>query len=345
MDFDGSGTLTERYLTNPKALSQFYGQVNASGVPQWFLTDNINSIRQVISTSGTSLDAITYDPYGNIVNQTNAANAPRLLFTGGAYDSLTGTYLDGAREDKPSNGRWLSEDPSGLGPDTNPYRDVGNDPANAIDPSGLHSVTDPARLKEIDRQLADYYGRLRIIEQNVNSGRFTFSVSKTGEIQTNDRRMLEDLIKASVAISSLLLERSQIGGGGSESTDRAQKLNASLTGAFWRQLAAAQLASIKARAMLDAIDPAQLGQGPSAQEMERRVRESERLRSEAWLRWSRGSSAYIFLGPTGHTVTTPNGGTVPTGLIWWFLALGGNAPASGPIAPTPPPPSIYPKGR
>jgi hypothetical protein len=34
-------------------------------------------------------------------------------------------------------GRWLSQDPLGLGPDTNPYRYCGNGPANGSDPSGL----------------------------------------------------------------------------------------------------------------------------------------------------------------------------------------------------------------
>src|SRR5579875_77064 len=68
IDFNGSGQLTERYLTNPKGLSQFYGQVSASGATEWFLTDNLNSVRKVISTSGTSLDAITYDPFGSIVS-------------------------------------------------------------------------------------------------------------------------------------------------------------------------------------------------------------------------------------------------------------------------------------
>jgi hypothetical protein len=31
----------------------------------------------------------------------------------------------------------MSQDPSGLGPDTNPYRYVGNSPTNFVDPSGL----------------------------------------------------------------------------------------------------------------------------------------------------------------------------------------------------------------
>jgi RHS repeat-associated protein len=137
MDFNGSGQLTQRYLTNPKGLSQFYGQVSASGVTQWFLTDNLSSIRQVVSTSGTSLDAITYDPYGNILSQTNAANTPRVGFAGGAVDSLTGNVQFDARPYRPVDGRFESEDPrSFAGGDVNLYRYTGNSPVNRIDPSG-----------------------------------------------------------------------------------------------------------------------------------------------------------------------------------------------------------------
>jgi|GEM_PF-6413592 len=107
LDFNGSGQLTERYLYNPNALSQFYGQVNANGAVQWFLTDNINSIRQVVDSSGNVLDALTYDPYGNIVSQTNAANAPRFLYAGGAYDSITSIDQFGRRYYSSVDGRWL----------------------------------------------------------------------------------------------------------------------------------------------------------------------------------------------------------------------------------------------
>jgi RHS repeat-associated protein len=137
MDFNGSGQLTQRYLTNPNALSQYYGQVSASGTTQWFLTDNLNSIRQVISTSGSSLDAITYDPYGNIISQTNASNAPRMGFAGGVVDSLTGNVQFDARPYSPVDGQFKEQDPLKFAAgDSNLDRYVGNDPTNAIDPTG-----------------------------------------------------------------------------------------------------------------------------------------------------------------------------------------------------------------
>jgi RHS repeat-associated protein len=129
IDFNGSGTLTERYLTNPNALSQLYGQVNGSGTVQWFLTDNINSIREVVSTSGSVLDAITYDPYGNILSQTNSGNAPRFLYAGGTFDQIADTNGFGNRQESPQNGRWTSQDPLGFkAGDTNLYRYVLNAP-------------------------------------------------------------------------------------------------------------------------------------------------------------------------------------------------------------------------
>jgi len=150
LDFNGSGQLTERYLYNPNALSQFYGQVSANGTVQWFLTDNINSIRQVVSASGSVLDLITYDPYGNILSQTNAANAPRFLYAGGAYDSLTGQYQFGRRYYNPADGRWTSQDPLGFkAGDTDLYRYVRNVPTSSTDPNGLCACQQKQRTRKV----------------------------------------------------------------------------------------------------------------------------------------------------------------------------------------------------
>jgi len=137
MVFNGSGTLTERYLTNPNALSQYYGQVSAGSATAWFLTDNLGSIRQVISATGTSLDAITYDPYGNILSQTNSVNAPSVGFAGGTVDSLTGNVQFDARPYGPMIGRFLTTDPLEFAAgDTDLYRYVGNEPTDLVDPTG-----------------------------------------------------------------------------------------------------------------------------------------------------------------------------------------------------------------
>jgi hypothetical protein len=108
MDFNGSGQLQERYLEDPNGLSQFYGQVSASGTTEWYLTDLLGSVRQVVSPSGSVLDAITYDLYGNLVTQTNSSYQPRFGYAGGSLDPLTGDYQFGARYYSPEDGRWKS---------------------------------------------------------------------------------------------------------------------------------------------------------------------------------------------------------------------------------------------
>jgi RHS repeat-associated protein len=61
----------------------------------------------------------------------------RYSFTGREFDTETGLYYFRARYTDPRTGRFLSEDPNGLGGgDHNLYRYVGNSPTNATDPTG-----------------------------------------------------------------------------------------------------------------------------------------------------------------------------------------------------------------
>jgi RHS repeat-associated protein len=84
------------------------------------------------------LDAVIYDPYGNIVTETNASEGDRFKFAGMEYDSVTGLYYDHARYYDAAIGRFVSQDPMGFAAgDTNVYRYVGNAPTDDTDTSGL----------------------------------------------------------------------------------------------------------------------------------------------------------------------------------------------------------------
>ena len=144
-DFNGSGTLTERYVSGPgvvngAAVDELLARTSSGGATAWYLTDKLGSVRDIVSSSGTVLDHVVYDSFGNIVSETNASNGDRFKYAGMEYDSVTGQYYDRARYYNPLTGRFEIQDPKGFGAgDTDLYRYVGNDPANATDPSGMDS--------------------------------------------------------------------------------------------------------------------------------------------------------------------------------------------------------------
>jgi RHS repeat-associated protein len=139
-DFNSSGSLTYRYLYG-NAIDFLLARVDTSGVPTWYLTDNIGSVREDVNTSGTVLDSITYDSYGNILSESNSSNGDRFKFTGREWDSEIGQYFYRARDYAPGIGRFESEDPLAIkGGDLNPYRYAKNLPTILKDPLGLLAI-------------------------------------------------------------------------------------------------------------------------------------------------------------------------------------------------------------
>ena len=135
-DFNSSGTLKMRYLDG-LAVDEVLARTDSSGNTSWYLTDQVGSVVAIASTSAV-LDEIIYDPFGNIVTQTDASEADRFMFAGMEYDSTTGLYYDHARYYDAAIGRFVSQDPMGFAAgDTNLYRYVGNDPTARVDTSGM----------------------------------------------------------------------------------------------------------------------------------------------------------------------------------------------------------------
>jgi RHS repeat-associated protein len=134
--FDGTGTMTHRYLYGP-ALDMILADENAAGQVLWPLTDNLGTVRDLVNSSGVVQDHIQYDSFGQILTQTNAAVDLAFAYTGREYDPETGLYCYRARYYDPQAGQFLSEDPIGFGGmDVNLHRYVGNIATEATDPSG-----------------------------------------------------------------------------------------------------------------------------------------------------------------------------------------------------------------
>jgi RHS repeat-associated protein len=137
MVLNSSGNVTHSYLYGPGA-NQVLADDAGSGNVTWMLADEEGSVRDVINSSGTVLDRIVYDAYGNILSQTSPSNQPRFAFAGMQLDQTTGLYYDNARYYDSSTGQFISQDPSGfIGANTNLYGYVNNDPINLVDPFGL----------------------------------------------------------------------------------------------------------------------------------------------------------------------------------------------------------------
>ena len=141
-DFNSSGNLTMRYLSGPgvvlgAVVDQLLARTTSGETTNWYLDDNLGSVRDIVSTTGVEQDHIVYDSFGNILTETNATNGDRFKFAGMQYDSTTGQYYDNARDYNSALGRFDSEDPLAFAAhDTNLYRYVDNDPVDLTDPSG-----------------------------------------------------------------------------------------------------------------------------------------------------------------------------------------------------------------
>jgi RHS repeat-associated protein len=114
------------------------------GVTYKIITDHLGSPRFVINASdGTIAQRMDYDDFGNVLLDTAPGFTP-FGFAGGLYDSQTKLVRFGARDYDPETGRWTSKDPIGFGGKAwNIYLYTGNNPTNAIDPTGMKDCLPP----------------------------------------------------------------------------------------------------------------------------------------------------------------------------------------------------------
>jgi RHS repeat-associated protein len=109
-----------------------------AGATYYLGYDPVGSLRLVADGSGNVVKRISYDAFGNLLEDTNPGLAVPLGFAGGLHDCDTGLVRFGYRDYDPEVGRWTAKDPIGFGGgDTDLYGYVLNNPVNLIDPSGL----------------------------------------------------------------------------------------------------------------------------------------------------------------------------------------------------------------
>jgi RHS repeat-associated protein len=103
--------------------------------------DGLGSVVRVTNAAGAVTLTRQYDAWGVLQA---GADQPGYAYTGREWDPETGLYYYRARYYDPKGGRFLSDDPIGLGGGLNLYAYVANNPVAFVDPFGLqHSPGGP----------------------------------------------------------------------------------------------------------------------------------------------------------------------------------------------------------
>jgi len=109
-----------------------------AGNTYYLVYDQVGSLRAVTDSAGNIVKALSYDSFGNIVNDTLPSVQLPFAFAGGLYDADTGLTRFGYRDYDAATGKWTAKDPIGFaGGDTSLLNYVGGDPVNFVDPTGL----------------------------------------------------------------------------------------------------------------------------------------------------------------------------------------------------------------
>jgi RHS repeat-associated protein len=144
-----NGQLQARYVWSPAGVDTLVLRDDSSqnnGILDrrlYVQQDALGNVTALLDTSGNVVERYAYAPYGAVtvlnpdfsVRGTSAYNW-NYFFQSKRYDGAVGLYDSRGRAYSPTLMRPLQADPLGLGPDRNDYRWEGNNPTDAIDPSG-----------------------------------------------------------------------------------------------------------------------------------------------------------------------------------------------------------------
>jgi RHS repeat-associated protein len=154
-----TGAVTTRYAYYPGIDQPAY--LVRDGKRYHYLRDHQGSITALVDSTGTPVNRYRYGPYGAPELRQEAV-PQRFAYTGREFEPEYGMYYYRARYYDPMAGRFMSEDPIGLGGGINSYAYVGGDPVNRVDPSGLYAC--PARLSGYRLSPAEW----DLIDQELN---------------------------------------------------------------------------------------------------------------------------------------------------------------------------------
>lgn len=139
-ELDGTQYLVAQYSYYP-GLDQLHA-FNRGGSVSYAQQDVEGNVRYLGTNAINQMRSYTYDESGNLVGGTDWGNLngiDRARWKGALFLAPeAGLYYMRARWYEPRSGRFLSEDPAGMGGGLNPYVFAGADGVNGSDPTGAY---------------------------------------------------------------------------------------------------------------------------------------------------------------------------------------------------------------
>jgi RHS repeat-associated protein len=102
--------------------------------------DQLGSVIQLVTSSGSVAAQSTYDPYGNLTTVSGTV-LPDMGYAGYFHHSVSGLEFTLNRAYDSAHGRWLNRDPIGEYGGINLYAYVGGNPVSNVDPEGKELAT------------------------------------------------------------------------------------------------------------------------------------------------------------------------------------------------------------
>jgi RHS repeat-associated protein len=135
-DVNGSGAILREYAWYPGGVDRLLAMRTPTDTLAALLDPVTGTVRGLARfRNGARVKEYNEAPWGDAVADTGLV--VRYRFAGREWDQESGLYYMRARYYDPTLGRWVSEDPLGLGGGGNLFGYAGGDPVNGRDPSGL----------------------------------------------------------------------------------------------------------------------------------------------------------------------------------------------------------------
>ena len=168
-----------------------------NGSFQFFLTDALGTVRDVVDDSGAVIQSYEFNEHGIPMPGSGAASgtfAPKTYQGGLSVNddrNDSGLYLMGHRHFDADLGRFISRDPIGFGGGLNLFNGHGVSPVTMVDPFGLQPGPRPLTSDEMG-SFSDALGLLTRLGQGsnhpnyVNAAQSLAQLDKTGYMRIND---------------------------------------------------------------------------------------------------------------------------------------------------------------